>query len=290
MDDTRIALQLGPLSVRWYGVLIAIGMILAIWLGAKEAKRKGLDPQLIWDGALWVIVCGLIGARLYHVISSPNDGSGSGMAYYLQNPLKIIAIWEGGLGIFGGIIGGLIGLLIYLRRRKAPVAPYLDALAPGVLLAQAIGRWGNFFNQELYGPPTGSTWWGVLIGPQFRVRAGQYDFTDLGRYPPDTRFHPTFLYESIWNLIGFAVLMSAARRFGPRLKDGDVAGLYLIWYGAGRMWVELLFRPDAWTLGALPTAAWVSLGLIAAGIAILVLNRERAGKRPEAVTSTAAEG
>jgi phosphatidylglycerol:prolipoprotein diacylglycerol transferase len=206
------------------------------------------------------------------VFSSPNDGTNSGWAYYSQNPLQILAIWNGGLGIYGGILGGIIATIVICRRRKVSFLRVADSAAPGVMLAQAIGRWGNYFNQELYGGPTGSSWWGITIDPLYRIRTPKVDFTDLQTYPPDTRFHPTFFYESAWNFIGFIGLMWIARRFQDRLRDGDIMGFYFIWYGLGRSWVEYFFRPDAWTLGALPTAVVISLGLVALGVLILVIN------------------
>lgn len=271
-SDPRLALQIGPLAVHWYGIFITLGMMLAIYVAGLEAKRRGEDPNVAWDGALLVILLGLIGARLYHVFSSPNDGSGSGWAYYSQNPIEIIAIWRGGLGIFGGLIGGLIGIAFIIWRRRLALLRWLDIVTPGVLIAQAIGRWGNYANQELYGGPTGSSWWGITIAPEFRVRTGRLDFTDMAAYPPDTRFHPTFFYESAWNFIGFILLMWAGRRFAQRLRDGDILAGYLFWYGLGRGWIELLFRPDAWTIGALPTAVWVSLGFMAGGAVIALVN------------------
>jgi phosphatidylglycerol:prolipoprotein diacylglycerol transferase len=149
---------------------------------------------------------------------------------------------------------------------------WLDCIVPGVVLAQAIGRWGNYANQELYGGPTGSSWWGVTIDAAHRIRTGKIDFTNLQTYPLDMRFHPTFFYESAWNFVGFILLMWIARRFERVLRDGDLLGLYFVWYGIGRAWVELLFRPDAWTLGSLPTAVWISLGSIALGGVILLIN------------------
>lgn len=277
--NPRVALDLGFIQVHWYGIIITLGMLAAIWVITKEAERKGEDPNVVSDGAVWVILCGVIGARLYHVISSPNDGSGSGLQYYLQNPLQILAIWQGGLGIFGAIAGGLIGIMLFTRRRRLNLVRWLDLVVPGLILGQAIGRWGNFVNQELYGGPTGSTWWGVTIDAPYRVPTKQFDFTDLTKYPLDTRFHPTFFYESMWNLVGFGLMMIGGRRLEGKLRAGDMAGFYFVWYGVGRTWVELLFRPDAWTIGALPTAVWVSLGAIAVGVAILVANRVR---RPDA--------
>lgn len=283
--DPRIAIELGPLRVHWYGIIITTGMILACYIAGLEMKRKGEDPNIIWDGALWVIGLGIIGARLYHVFSSPNDGSNSGWAYYSQNPLQILAIWNGGLGIFGGIIGGIIGVFAFCLYRKVNVWRVLDCIVPGFALGQAIGRWGNFVNQELYGGPTGSSWWGVTIDPAYRIRTPKVDFTDMQAYPPDTRFHPTFFYESMWSFIGFIGLLWIGRRFEHWLRDGDLIGIYFIWYGIGRAWTELLFRPDAWTLGALPTAVVVSLGLIALGLLILIFNhvvRRPAAPQPAA--------
>ena len=270
--DPRVVLQIGPIAVHWYGILITLGMMLATYLAAIEAKRRGEDPNIVWDGVLLVIFLGLVGARLYHVFSSPNDGTGSGWAYYSQNPIEILAIWKGGLGIFGALVGGLIGVAYIVWRNKLVLLRWLDIAAPGVLIAQAIGRWGNFANQELYGGPTGSSWWGITIAPEYRVNTGKIDFTDLAAYPPETRFHPTFFYESAWNFIGFLLLLWAGRRFQKQLRDGDIFAGYLIWYGVGRAWVELLFRPDAWTIGALPTAVWVSISLVGAALLILLAN------------------
>ncbi len=268
--DSRVAFELGALRIHWYGLLVAVGMLAGTYIAAQEFKRRGGDPGVVWDGALWVILLGLVGARLYHVFSSPNDGSQGGWAYYSRNPLQIVAIWQGGLGIYGGLVGGALGVLLVCLRRRLRFLCLADSVAPGVLLAQAIGRWGNYFNQELYGGPTGSAWWGITIDPPYRVRTPGADFTDLQRYPPETRFHPTFLYESAWNLIGVVGLLWLARR--QRLREGDIGALYLIWYGSGRLWIELFFRPDAWMVGGLPAAAWLSLSSVTIGVLILLYN------------------
>ncbi|MBO9345036.1 MAG: prolipoprotein diacylglyceryl transferase [Chloroflexi bacterium] len=278
--DTRVAFELGFLRVYWYGLLVTLGVLAGTWVAALEAKRRGDDPNVVWDSALWVILLGLIGARLYHVFSSPNDGSQGGWAYYSQHPIQIIAIWQGGLGIYGGLFGGALGILLVCIRRRLRFLRLADSIAPGVLLGQAIGRWGNYFNQELYGGPTGSSWWGITIDPPYRIRTPSADFTDLTRYPPETRFHPTFLYESIWNLVGFIGLLWLARRRGQHLREGDIGAAYLIWYGSGRLWIELLFRPDAWTLGGVPVAVWLSLFIIAVGMFVVVLNRRFSMPQP----------
>jgi len=278
--DTRVAFELGFLRVYWYGLLVTLGVLAGTWVAALEAKRRGDDPNVVWDSALWVILLGLIGARLYHVFSSPNDGSQGGWAYYSQHPIQIIAIWQGGLGIYGGLFGGALGILLVCIRRRLRFLRLADSIAPGVLLGQAIGRWGNYFNQELYGGPTGSSWWGITIDPPYRIRTPSADFTDLTRYPPETRFHPTFLYESIWNLVGFIGLLWLAHRRGQHLREGDIGAAYLIWYGSGRLWIELLFRPDAWTLGGVPVAVWLSLFIIAVGMFVVVLNRRFSMPQP----------
>jgi phosphatidylglycerol:prolipoprotein diacylglycerol transferase len=278
--DKRVAFELGFLRVYWYGLLVTLGVLAGTWVAALEAKRRGDDPNIVWDSALWVILLGLIGARLYHVFSSPNDGSQGGWAYYSQHPIQIIAIWQGGLGIYGGLFGGALGILLVCIRRRLRFLRLADSIAPGVLLGQAIGRWGNYFNQELYGGPTGSSWWGITIDPPYRIRTPSADLTDLTRYPPETRFHPTFLYESIWNLVGFIGLLWLARRRGQHLREGDIGAAYLIWYGSGRLWIELLFRPDAWTLGGVPVAVWLSLFIIAVGMFVVVLNRRFSMPQP----------
>ncbi len=270
--DPRVAIPIPGFPVYWYGIILTTGMVVAGYVSALEARRRGEDTAIVWDGIVWVIALGVIGARLYHVFSSPNDGSLSGWAYYSQNPLAILDLRSGGLGIFGGIAGGIIGIVFVIGRAKRSLFRWFDCIVPGVLIAQAIGRWGNFANQELYGGPTGSSWWGVTIDAPYRTIAGKFNFTDLQTYPLDTRFHPTFFYESAWNFGGFLLLMWLGRRFQSWLRDGDLAGIYFIWYGVGRLWTEVLFRPDAWTLGALPTAAWVSLGAIGLGLVFLAAN------------------
>jgi phosphatidylglycerol:prolipoprotein diacylglycerol transferase len=250
-------------------------MIIAAFIASIEFKRKGMDPNIVWDGVLWVILFGIIGARLYHVLSTPAGCDENvplcGWPWYRNHPLDaIVGITQGGLGIFGAIIGGLIVVLIYVRRYKLSFGRYLDIAAPALIIAQAIGRWGNFFNQELYGPPTDLPW-GLPIDEPHRYG----EFRDFTRYPLDTtRFHPLFLYESVINVIGFIVLVLVARKW-RRKKEGDLMLLYMIWYGVNRILVESL-RPDAWTLvGGLPTAQLISIGLVVAGAGLLIVRHVR---------------
>jgi len=245
-----------------------VGTLAGAYVASLEAKRRGQDPEHVWNGLLVCLILGMVGARLYHVISSPH-GTEVGLKYYLQNPLKIVAVWEGirGLGIYGAIAGGTLGLWIYTRMSRLSFPVWADFGAPGLALGQAIGRWGNFFNQELYGYPT-TVPWGIPI-------EGQYRLGEFQSLPPETRFHPTFAYESLWNLAVCAILLYLARRFEDRLLPGDVLLFYLILYPLGRFFIELQ-RPDAWTVGGIPVAQVVALVLIVASALLLIYRRRRA--------------
>jgi phosphatidylglycerol:prolipoprotein diacylglycerol transferase len=203
----------------------------AALLATREARRKGQNPDIVWDGLIWVIIGGLIGARLWHILTpTPTDiAAGLTTRYYLTHPLAALAIWEGGLGIVGAVIGGLIVLIIFGRKRNLDILLWLDITAPGVALAQAIGRWGNFINQELYGPPTDLPW-GIFIEPQYR----------LPGYQEFTHYHPLFLYESLWNLMNMAILLLVGRRFEDKLIPGDIFLGYLIIYPLGRFLLEFI--------------------------------------------------
>jgi phosphatidylglycerol:prolipoprotein diacylglycerol transferase len=297
-----VLIQLGPLQVHWYGLLIVAGAVLAAWLATREAKRRGEDPEHVWSLLIWVLIFGIIGARLYHVFSTPT-GDFAGWAYYRQHPLDIIAFWNGGfrgLGIYGAVIGGVVAVAIYAARHRLKLLRWLDILAVGLLLAQAIGRMGNRINQELYGPTTNLPW-AFHINPTYPCQepigspqaCGLPDrLTDAARQWYATHgFHPTFYYEALWNLVGFGLLWFGGRRLARWLRDGDIFFLYLIWYAVGRFWVEM-FRPDAWRIGSLATAQWVALAGIALGVTGLLLNhlRSRAGKADDSSVSVATHG
>jgi phosphatidylglycerol:prolipoprotein diacylglycerol transferase len=259
-----ILVRIGPIAIHWYGVLITTGILLGAVYAARQAPRKGIHPDHIWNGLVLAIILGIIGARLYHVFSSPRGG-GLGWEWYREHPADILKVWQGGLGIYGAIIGGVLGVAIYAWRNKLPLLTLLDLGAPGLALGQAIGRWGNFINQELYGPPTGSTWWGVKIDAEHRLA-----MYPISQYPPDTLFHPTFLYESLWCLMLFLVLAYLAKKWADRLRDGDIFVGYIVGYALGRFWIEF-FRPDAWMIGPLAAAQWFGLALALAGVALLIL-------------------
>lgn len=272
-----IIFAFGPFAVRWYGLLIVIGALLAAYIGTVEARRKKEDPDHMWNLLIWALIFGIIGARIYHVLSSPAGASRGFHYYFVEQPFTNVSIfgavvpfpsalmiWEGGIGIFGGLLGGVLAVIIYCKRNKLNWWRWMDIMAPGVLLAQAVGRWGNYFNQELYGPPTDLPW-GILIT---NVNQRIPPYNDLTAYPLTTTFHPVFLYESLWNLVGFVLLMWLGRKYASKMLDGDMVSLYLIWYPTGRLLVESL-RPDAWTMSGIPTAQIISVLLILLGIGLM---------------------
>jgi phosphatidylglycerol:prolipoprotein diacylglycerol transferase len=269
-----IAFEIGPIVVHWYGLLVIAGILAGGTVATFEAKRRGEDPEHVWNGLLWCIVFGLVGARLYHIVSSPADGTRR-FRGYLQDPIAVFRVWDGGLGVFGAVAGGVVGLLLYARRHRLNAWRWLDIAAPGLVLAQAVGRWANLINQELYGPPT-TLPWGVYIGVEHRIPS----YNDLTRYPTDTtRFHPTFLYESLWCLGIFVLLAWGGRRWEHRLRDGDVFLAYLVLYGVGRVWIEQFFRPDAWALGS-GLAVGTLISLIVASLAALLIWLRHRGTEP----------
>jgi phosphatidylglycerol:prolipoprotein diacylglycerol transferase len=278
MDPIAFRLPFVGIPIYWYGIIVVTCILVGAYVASLEAKRKGEDPEHIWNGLILVVIFGLIGARLYHVISSP-EGLMRGFDYYRQHPMEIVMIWQGGLGIFGAVAGGVLAVFIYARWQKLDFLTWVDIAAPALSLGQAIGRWGNFFNQELYGYPT-TVPWGIPIDLPYRLPR----FANL---PESTRFHPTFLYESIWNFLSFLVLIYVARRFEARLRRGDVFLLWCILYPVGRFLVEFQ-RPDAWMMGPLATAQVVSL--VAAVVATLILvYRHRARPSAEIPESTTDE-
>jgi len=268
MPGPLVALRIGPLTVYWYGIIIVTAVLVAGWVAAFEAKRRGENEDHIWNALIIVVLLGIVGARLYHVFSSPAGGA-LGWEYYREHPEAIFQIWNGGLAIYGAVAGGVLGILLYVYRAKLSIWRYLDIGTPALLIGQAIGRWGNFVNQELFGPPT-TLPWGIKIDEFHRFPP----FHDLSQYPLTMRFHPVFLYESLWNLIGFVLILVAGRKWAARLKEGDLFFAYLIWYPVGRLWVEAL-RPDAWKIGNIPTAQIISVVLIVVAVAVLVLRHRR---------------
>ena len=236
--------------------MVTLGTLAGAYAADREARRRGHNPDHVWNALIVIMILGLLGARLYHVVSSP-AGSPGNLRSYLDDPIRIINFWSGGglrgLGIFGAIAGGVVGLLAYTKWAKLSFTEWADICVVGGPLGQAIGRWGNYFNQELYGAPT-TLPWGVSIDLGNRL-------PEYRSLPASVRFHPSFLYESLWNLLTFFALMLVAHRWGDRIRTGDLALLYLILYPLGRFFVEYQ-RPDAWTVAGVATAQWLSLALM----------------------------
>lgn len=274
-----IIFEIGPLALRWYGILLVTGMIAASWVASRYVYRKGEDGELVWDMLVWVLIPALIGARLYYVfIQSPRGPQG--FDRFIENPISILQIWNGGIHIFGAFIFGGIALYVYGRVRDLPMSIYMDGIALGLPLGQAIGRWANFINQELYGPPT-SLPWGLRIDPSHRIPP----YHDLVQYPESTRFQPLFLYESLWNFIGFGLLYWISRRFENWLKPWDLLLLYLIWYPLGRFFLEFV-RTDSWFFGGTPFNTVHVLSAISVIIAASILFLRHRGGGVEAATRT----
>lgn len=252
----------GPVKIYFYGIIIMLGVLAAVWSSIKETERKGLDSEYIWDMVTWLLILGIVGARLWHVFT-PSKSMGVGPEYYLNHPLEILNTRQGGLGIPGAVIGGALALWIYTKRKKLNFLTWADIIAPGLALAQAIGRWGNFFNQELYGPP--STFpWAIYIDPLHR----------LPGYEEFSTFHPMFLYESIWNLFNFFLLLFIARKYDDCLNSGDVFWMYLIVYPIGRFLLEFI-RIDPSFVGGV-NANQVTMAAVAVfGIVMFVTSRKR---------------
>jgi len=240
-----ILFQIGPFALHWYGVIMTLAIFLGTFVAGRYITRHGHDGGAVWDLLMWVLIPAIVGARLYYVfIQSPRGPDGLGR--YLAHPIEILQVWRGGIHIYGAILFGGITVLLFLRYRKLPLLPYLDGVGLGLLLGQAIGRLGNFINQELYGPPT-TLPWGLRIDADHRLAP----YNDLTKYPESVRFHPLFLYEVSWDAIGFALIFWIAHRFAKHLKTGDVFLMVLIWSPLGRFFIEFL-RTDSWFFPGTP--------------------------------------
>jgi phosphatidylglycerol:prolipoprotein diacylglycerol transferase len=233
---------LGPLNIHLYGAIIAFGLILAVWYGIRRSEEFGLNEDYIIDGVLWIVPFAIACARAYYVLFTWDS--------YKDNPISALYIWEGGLAIYGGVIGAVVGVLVYCRIKKISVGSVLDLMSIGFLIGQSIGSWGNFFNREAFGGETDSF-----------LRMGLYNTrTESWSY-----HHPTFLYESLWNALGFVILHKLSKK---RQYDGQVALGYVVWYGLGRAWIEGLRTDSLYIPG---TAIRVSQLLAAASCALAVI-------------------
>src|SRR5215207_2027850 len=229
-------------QIRYYGIIIVLAMLVGAWVAARLAKRDGRDPDHIWGALTWAIIPAIVLARLWFVLFPPVSVVEQGMdtAWFLQNFFNVqngaIAIWSGGLSIFGAVIGGFLGAYIYIRRNKLPLAPWLDIAAVALPVGQAIGRLANYVNQELYGTVT-SLPWGISIDSAHRVSP----FKSLVDFPvATTRFHPLFLYEALWNVLAFIVLLNLFLRYRKTLRYGDIFLVYVMQYSFIRFLLEFL--------------------------------------------------
>jgi prolipoprotein diacylglyceryl transferase len=259
--------ELGPFNIRFYALFILSGIVIATWLTSRRLTRRGARRGAVLDIVVWAVPFGILGGRLYHVVTHPEDYFYSG-----ANLLNVLYVWEGGLAIFGAILLGSVGAYIGCRRAGIRFLSFADALAPGLLIAQAIGRIGNYFNQELFGTPT-TLPWGLQIGPSAPAFPQGL--------PADTLFHPLFFYEMLWNLAGAALILLIERR--TPLRWGRALGLYLIIYGTGRAWFES-FRLDPTEL-LLFEVKFNLLTAAAVAVAGVVLFVVQTWRHPEPETS-----
>lgn len=255
--------HLGFFPLRGYALSIIVGIVLAVWIGERRWRARGGAPGVVMDVSVWAIPFGIIGGRLYHVITSPQEYFGAG-----GDPLAALRIWEGGLGIWGAVALGGVGAWIGVRRLGVPLPAFGDAVAPGIAVAQAVGRWGNWFNQELYGRPTDLPW-AVRIDVAHRPD----DMLDVATY------HPTFLYESLWLLLVAGVLVLADRRW--RLGHGRVFALYTVLYSVGRLGIELLRIDPANHILGVRVNVWVAALVALGGLVYLVVSARRRPGREE---------
>jgi len=266
MTVDQFGIHLGPLYIHYYGLLLVAGAFCGGYLASLEARRRGLNPDIVWDAMIYALVAGIIGARLWHIFTPPPSMVAQGITtqYYLTHPLEAINTTKGGLGIPGAVAGGLLGLYIFCRIGKLNFVQWIDIVAPALALGQAVGRWGNFVNQELYGAPT-TLPWGLTIDAAHRVPG----FTD-----PALKFHPAFLYESIGNLLICLALLYLGRRWAERLRTGDLFLIYLFLYPLLRIGLEFIRLDSAQTFG-LNTNQTLMLGLMLAAGAALVSRHRR---------------
>ena len=261
-----IAFSLGGLSVHWYGVIIASAVLLAIFLGTNESEKRGIKGDDIIDMMLWALPISIIGARIYYVIFE--------WRYYIQHPAEIIAIWNGGIAIYGGLIAGGLTVYWFTKKRGLPFWLVLDIAAPSVIIAQAIGRWGNFVNQEAHGEATTKSFLEGIHIPDFIVNNMNIE----GVY-----YQPTFLYESLWNVLGFILLLILRRRKNL-LKRGEVALSYVLWYSFGRFFIEGLRTDSLMLAQTIRVSQLLSILLFVGAILLWIYRRKKYPENPYYLT------
>lgn len=250
-----IAIRLGGFKVAWYGVIIGVGILLAMYLASSEGDRKGMPQDFILDLAFWTVPIAILGARAYYVIFE--------LGYYIQNPGQILQIWNGGLAIYGALLTGALVVYFFTKKKNVPVMLTLDVLAPGVLIAQSLGRWGNFINQEAHGAEVTREFLEKLFLPEFIIN----QMNIKGTY-----YHPTFLYESLWSLVGFTIILYL-RRKSNLLREGEVFFSYIIWYAFGRFFIEGMRTDSLYLFANIRVSQLLSIVLIAGAIAAWAYRR-----------------
>jgi phosphatidylglycerol---prolipoprotein diacylglyceryl transferase len=257
---------IGQFEIKFYGIILMLGAVAGAFLASREAKRRGYEPEIVWDLMIYLLIGGIIGARLWHIFTPP-PSSGVTTEWYLTHPLDALNIRKGGMGIPGAVIAGVIVMYFYARRHGLGFTDWLDIGAPGLALGQGIGRWGNFFNQELYGAPT-TLPWKIFIDPEHRL----VDYSDVEYY------HPLFLYEAIWNIGNMFLLLWISRRYADWLKSGDLFLIYLIVYPVGRFLLDFL-RLDASIVAGLNINQTV-MAVVAVGATLALVLRHRTNRKP----------
>lgn len=257
--------EIGPFAPRMYGIVIAVGALIALQLLSRRYEARGGEPKRAEQAGLLALAGGFLGARIGYVIPRFFGDDTATFVPFSERPLEILAIWQGGLAFFGGLAGGTLAVVLFLWRTNTGYGVFADALAPALPLAQAIGRWGNYFNQELFGRPT-DVWWALKVDPGPAARAG---------YPNDTTFHPTFLYESLWNFALVGVIIVMDRRGWLKAK-GNLFVVYLAGYGLGRGWIEALRVDTIERYFGLSRNNWIALAIFVGAVALLVWREKNA--------------
>lgn len=251
-----VAISIGPLSIHWYGIIIGVGIVLGFIIATRESERLGISKDTFADLLLWAIPIAILSARAYYVIFEWEN-------FYRHHPGEIIKIWSGGLAIHGGLIGAVVTGVVFAKVKKLSFWKLVDIAAPSIILGQAIGRWGNFMNQEAHGGEVSRQFLENLHLPEFIINQ---------MYINGAYYHPTFLYESIWNIIGFAILMLLRR---VNLRRGELFLTYVIWYSIGRFFIEWM-RTDSLMIGEhLRVAMTISVLLIVGALIVLIIRRVR---------------
>ena len=258
-------IELGPFTFHYYGLIILAGILVSLVLVSRRVKRRGKSMDFLLDGMFWIFLGSVLGARIWHIFTPPDSMIARGITtrYYLTHLWEAVSIWKGGIGIIGAVLGGTLAILLYARRKGDSAGEWMDILAPGIALAQAFGRWGNFINQEVYGLPSNLPW-AITIDPQFRIDG----FENVATY------HPLFLYESLWSIFNVIFLLWLERKYHDRLRAGTIYLAYLIFYGVGRIGLEFLrLDVSSWNgINLNQTAMFV----VVFSASFLLYNRQRA--------------